>query len=486
MQRFTLITLGCKVNQYDGNAVSLVLRRAGWTPAEPQQQADLAIINTCCVTSTAMAKSRQAIRRAVRKSPNAAIIVLGCYSDYDAAKVLHLLESSGIPSGRALVAGHRDNLPRKLEQFVSRLATASRPVGESNSSGNDNSDVYCPASTTMPIAASIRASGGPPVKGIVATGTGLSEIDRFEGHQRAFVKVQDGCDAFCSYCIVPYLRRRVWSRSAEQIEQECRTLVAAGHKEIVLSGVFLGAFGRDTTIRRRWDADRPDQLPSLVRRIGRIDGLWRLRLSSLEPADVSDELLGVCAELPTFAPHFHLPLQSGSQQILRKMNRQYTADAFRAVVERINETFDRPAISSDIIVGFPEESEADFTATLEMARCASLSRIHAFPFSAIEPTVAWHRRELAPPTDVVRERLARLDALRGELASAYAEQFVGEQMEGLVEQASAKSAHRQTMTDRYLRVTFDPSDRAADLTGQVVRLHINAAAAGELTGTLCQ
>jgi len=180
-----------------------------------------------------------------------------------------------------------------------------------------------PTGTLLWSSDSIRARRQAAVK-VKSPGTRrLGPIEHFPRHQRAFVKVQDGCDAFCSYCIVPYARANVWSRDADEVVAECRRLVQAGHKEIVLAGVFLGAYGRDTTIRRRWDK-RPDALAGLVRRVADIDGLWRVRLSSLEPGDLTDELLAAAGELPNFAPHFHLPLQSGSPRILSRMNRQYS------------------------------------------------------------------------------------------------------------------------------------------------------------------
>ncbi|MCJ7544668.1 MAG: radical SAM protein [Phycisphaerae bacterium] len=166
------------------------------------------------------------------------------------------------------------------------------------------------------------------------------------------------------------------------MERECRDLVAAGHREIVLCGVFLGAYGRDTAVRSRWGEQR-SQLPNLLRRLAAIDGLWRLRLSSLECLDITDELLAACTETSTVASHFHLPLQSGSNRILRRMNRRYTVEQFLDAVARLRAALDRPAITTDILVGFPGEEEADFAATLAAARHAGFAKIHAFPFSPI-------------------------------------------------------------------------------------------------------
>jgi threonylcarbamoyladenosine tRNA methylthiotransferase MtaB len=260
-------------------------------------------------------------------------------------------------------------------------------------------------------------------------------LTRFPGHQRAFVKVQDGCDAFCAYCVVPYTRPIVQWRPPELVEQECRNLLRAGHKELVLCGVFLGAYGRLTARRRRWGGES-SLLPDLVRRIGSLPGLWRLRLSSLEPGDLTDGLLDAFRATPAAAWHFHLPLQSGSGRILRRMNRQYAPEDFRRAVGRIRSACPDAAITTDILVGFPGETDGDFGLTLEMARHAEFSKIHAFAFSAIQGTAAWTYRREAPPPAVVRARLSELADSERELAVAYRTQFVGRTMEALVESPS--------------------------------------------------
>lgn len=233
---------------------------------------------------------------------------------------------------------------------------------------------------------------------------GLPEIEHFAGHQRAFVKVQDGCDAGCTYCVVPQVRARVWSRPSGEVLHEVETLVANGHKEIVLCGVFLGAYGRATTVRSRWDA--PSALPDLLRRVAGTAGLWRVRLSSLEVGDVTDELLDVFGDCPAVAPHFHLSLQSGSEKVLRRMNRRYAPRQFLDAVGRIRARLERPAVTTDVIVGFPGETDEDFEATMHLARRAAFSRIHIFRFSPREGTPAWQWRSQGPPAEIVKARCA--------------------------------------------------------------------------------
>ncbi len=494
MRRFTITTLGCKVNQYEGSAITAALRRAGLVPSEAGKSPDLLVVNTCCVTTTAMRKSRQAIRRVVRKAPNAWVFVLGCYGVYHEARIRQILESLKVPPKKILIAGHHDALHAAMNQMLARSSFLLNETPDKTKSSDFSEKV--PASPPIDTSTGslspevLKKTPGTIVRrrqvalqNAAPATQGLPLIDHFSGHQRAFVKVQDGCDAFCNYCIVPYTRPRVWSKTIKQVEEESLSLLASGHREIVLCGVFLGAFGRRTAIRRRWD-ERPGELPQLLRRVAGIEGLWRVRLSSLEPGDLTDDLLGVMKDLPAVAPHLHLPLQSGSQRILQRMNRQYTADEFRRTVQRVRETLDRPAITTDIIVGYPGESAEDFAETLATARCAEFAKIHAFPFSPIEPTPAWRYRHEAPPPELVRERLERLGRLEGELAEAYRRCFVGETMEGLVEGPSESTGRNVTraMTDRYMTVEFD-SDRE-DLIGRVVNLRIESTTPAGLRGRL--
>lgn len=478
MQDFTITTLGCKVNQYDSQAVAAALQQAGLRPAGGKK-ADLVVINTCCVTTTAMRKSRQIIRKTLRKSPGAAVIILGCYATYHEDRLRELLEGFNVPPERRLIVGHHDNVSARLEGFLpGRLAGQNCTKEITNPPGG--SEITTPATMQRRRTAAVSRR---------AEGTGqLPGINGFPGHQRAFVKVQDGCDAFCSYCIVCYTRPRVTSRSIETILAECRTLVEAGYKEIVLCGVFLGAFGRDTAIRRHWPANQPSQLPKLLASVANIPGLWRVRLSSLEPGDMTDELLEVIASQPAVAPHLHLPLQSGSAKILRRMNRQYSPREFCQTVDLLRSKLDRPAITTDVIVGFPGEGEEEFAETLAVARHGRLAKIHAFPFSAIEPTVAWRDRNEAPQPEVVRKRLNRLAELEATLAREYHEQFIGCQLEGLVESTIPQPGLRQAMTDRYMTVQFAAAQsRSAarpDIVGQVVKLKITSATPISLAASL--
>ncbi len=496
MPVFNITTLGCKVNQYDSCAIASALVRAGFAHAavDTADPADVVVVNTCCVTATAMRKSRQAVRRAVRNSPGAVVFVTGCYSDYDADRIRRLLADLHVPPEKTIIAGHHGDPAAHISRLARSFgpngsdASATPPDNRPSRAGALGDDVFMSAdiragAAATDLHASIRMRREAAVKNNLCGMRKLAGIDRFAARQRAFVKVQDGCDAFCAYCIVPYTRCVVWSRGIEEVVAECRTLVAAGHKEIVLSGVFLGAFGRDTTIRRRW-GDEPAKLPELLERIAGIEGLWRVRLSSLEPGDVTGELLAACRRTANFAPHFHLPLQSGSPRILKRMNRQYTADEYRRTVDSLAAAFDRPAITTDIIVGFPGETDADFAETLAMARFAGFAKIHAFPFSAIAGTAAWTYRNEAPPTDVVKRRMSELAGLEAELAREYRKQFIGETMQGLVENTRSAGANKhRVMTDRYQTVFFD-DESGRVRAGDIVSLKITGLRPDGLTACL--
>jgi len=474
MTRFSITTLGCKVNQYDSAAVDARLRRAGLLRAEAGDMPDLVIVNTCCVTAAAMRKSRQAIRKQLRANTDATVIVTGCYSDYDTEAIAQMLESLGVPKHRVHVAGHHRNLAKIIDQTLADLRGNGQQVRRTTESTNSPSCTRATIRARRNIAVKRKAGGMRQIGGINA----------FPDHQRAFVKVQDGCDAFCSYCIVPYTRPVVWSRTIDQVRDECLALVDSGHKEIVLAGVFLGALGRKTARHGNWDNSK-SILPELLGEVASIKGLWRVRLSSLEPGDLSDELLGVYRDNEKAAPHFHLPLQSGSQRVLSRMRRQYSVQEFRRTVDRVRGALDDAAITTDVIIGFPGETDEDFAETMETARYAGFSKIHTFPFSAIEGTTAWELRNEAPPKTVVKDRIAQLGELESQMADEFRRRFIGRTMEALVESTRPAPGVRQAMTDRYITVRFTPP-RSARLTGKVVPLEIDQVWPGGLSGLLQQ
>jgi MiaB/RimO family radical SAM methylthiotransferase len=304
--------------------------------------------------------------------------------------------------------------------------------------------------------------------------TTLPQLDsRQSAHQRAFLKVQDGCDAHCTYCIIPQLRPTLWSKPVDDAVAEARALVAAGHHELVLTGIFLGAYGYETALRRRQrrhpiftqDSGLGTQDSPLLTLIDavctRVPDLRRLRLSSLEPGDLTPALLDRLRAHPQVVPHFHLPLQSGSDAILRRMNRQYTRGDFLRMVEHLTQTFDRPAITTDVIVGFPGESDAQFAQTLDVVEKVRFIHTHAFPYSPRPNTAAARWTDKHIPGPVVHQRMARLRDLAREHSFEFRQRFLNETLEVLVESPSPGERdvaplanHQHGRTERYFPVHF--------------------------------
>jgi threonylcarbamoyladenosine tRNA methylthiotransferase MtaB len=298
--------------------------------------------------------------------------------------------------------------------------------------------------------------------------TSLPQLgERQTGHQRAFLKVQDGCDAHCTYCIIPKLRPRLWSKSVDDAVDEATRLVASGHVELVLTGIFLGAYGQPTALRRRQDHASRAPIAELIDGLcTRVRGLRRLRLSSLEPGDLTPHLIAVLKSHAQVVPHFHLPLQSGSDLILRRMNRQYTRDDFVRMVEQVYATFDRPALTTDVIAGFPGESDAEFEHTIEVVDAARFIHVHAFSFSPRPGTAAarWSSDFVRGP--VVNQRIDALRARASKHNFEFRKTFVGEEVELLVERASDEdglSARvRHGRCERYFSVYFDGDESIRD------------------------
>jgi len=276
----------------------------------------------------------------------------------------------------------------------------------------------------------------------------LPPLTSFKGQTRAFLKIQDGCDAHCSYCIVPKTRPFVHSKPVDAVLREAQSFVEAGHKEIVVTGVFLGAYGRESVRRKNWPNQRNDNLANLLDKMAEIPHLARIRLSSLEPADVTPRLLDTFCKHRNIMPHLHLSLQSGSDAVLKKMCRQYNADKFREKVESVKLRLDRPAITTDIIVGFPGETDADFEQSVELAKDVGFAKMHIFSFSPRKGTAAANMQGTVN-NKVVKERSRILHNLNIELGQKFRQQFVGEIAEILLENDDGQLCGR---SERYFMV----------------------------------
>jgi threonylcarbamoyladenosine tRNA methylthiotransferase MtaB len=449
-KKYLLSTLGCKVNQYESQQIRELLESLGLKPALNDDPADVAVINTCAVTTSALAKSRQAIRRLARKGCQA-VFVVGCGASAQGDRL------RGIEGVTAVIGHDADIMAELRSRLLRRLNGAGHDSQTDRTTAGANGlpqverndDVWmspdappqnkrCAEDRPADTPAEIISVSLPIVKDST---TLLERIHRFEGHQRAFLKVQDGCDAFCTYCIVPQLRPSLRSKPVEIAVEEAATLVQAGYKEIIVTGIYLGAYGRETAVRKRF-ASRVSPLAKLVEALAAVPGLERLRLSSLEPGDVDDALLETLASRAkgNCVPHLHLPLQSGSPAILRRMNRQYARDDFLSMIARVKKALDQPAVTTDVIVGFPGESEHDFLDTLDVARDCEFCKIHAFPFSPRPntPAARWTKDFL--PGTVMRERMARLARLERESSLAFRRRFLGRVERVIVENAGPKQA----------------------------------------------
>ena len=417
-----LVTLGCKVNQYETQYVKEALENHGYREADADEAADLCIVNTCTVTMEGDAKSRTAVRRLHRRNPAADIVVMGCYATRDPQAV-----------------GRLPGVTRVITDKT-RLAEELRPFG------------------------------------VVALPDG---IRRFDGHQRAFVKVQDGCLLNCTFCIIPQVRPSLRSRPAHEIVAEVAGLVSRGVQEIVLTGIHLGHYGIDRSKgkpKAEWC-----RLWHLLEMLDEVPGDFRIRLSSLEAAEVRDDLVRVLALSRRIVPHLHLCLQSGSDRILGLMRRRYRSAGFLERCRRLREAApDQPAFTTDVIVGFPGETEADFGETCRVVREAGFCKVHIFPYSRRTGTPAAEYPGQIDPR-VIEARRRRLLEIEGELARAYARNLVGRRLDVMVEgEDPARPGFCRGTSCHYLPVSFP--GYAPALVGKRVPVRAIAAVGGAWIG----
>lgn len=418
-------TLGCKVNQYETQYVREGLLRVGYKDVQPNQTADLCIINTCTVTAEGDAKSRRIVRRVSRRNPNARIIVMGCYATRAPEEVEKL------PGVDEVITDKRE-LPDLLGRF-----------------------------------------------GVVDIPTGISGL---ANRHRAYVKVQDGCLLRCSYCIIPQVRPKMSSRNVEDILDEVCRLVGNGYQEIVLTGIHLGHFGVD------WNRQRPKskwiRLSDLVKRLVQLPGEFRLRLSSIEATEVTRELISVMAHHPTkICPHLHICLQSGSDRILDSMNRRWGVKRFTDRCHMIRRELPNPALTTDIIVGFPGETDVDFMASCEVARKVTFSKMHVFPFSPRKGTQAANMPGQIP-SDLKSRRVAHLQNLERELRSEYFSSLLGRNLQLLVEGRDPRSPDHYLGTScRYTPVKLLTS--ASLPIGKLVQVQADAHDGSMVLATPC-
>ena len=418
MPRVALTTLGCKVNQFETETMEGLFKKRNYEIVDFDEHADFYIINTCSVTHLGEKKSRQLIRRAMRLNPQAIIAVTGCYSQIAPDQVSEI-------EGVKVIVGTKDR--HKIVELVERAAKE---------------------------------------EGVINAITDIMKAKEFEdiplfqspGRTRAFLKIQEGCTNFCTYCIIPYARGPLRSRRLESIKKEAEKLVEGGFKEIVLTGIHLGAYGRDL--------EDNINLVDAVKTVLSIQGLKRLRLGSLESIELSPELLEIFTLDNRFCSHLHLPLQAGQNDILKAMNRHYTVAEYRELINHVFEKVPNIAISTDIIVGFPGETEELFEQSLNFVRTMNFSKMHVFPYSKRKGTPA-----ASYPNQVdeheKKERVHRMQLLADEKAQEFHKTFVGKTVQVLFE-----TKHNEVtdgLTDNYIRVYVD-SDSVH--TGEIYKVYL--------------
>lgn len=429
MKKAALHNLGCKVNAYETEAMQEMLEEAGYEIVPFKEGADVYVINTCTVTNIADRKSRQMLHRARKLNKDAVVVAAGCY--------VQAQDISRIDPCIDIVIGnnHKKDLVRILEEYEESRNVSRTVWNPEEQSGRESRDG--------------GVHGTYAVEDINRTKEYESlHLTRTGEHTRAYIKVQDGCNQFCTYCIIPYARGRVRSRDMQDVEREVRTLAAAGYKEIVLTGIHLSSYGID------FDGER--HLLDLIRMVHSVEGIMRIRLGSLEPGIVTEEFAQALAAMPKMCPHFHLSLQSGCDATLKRMNRRYTSAEYYDRCRILRKYFDDPALTTDVIVGFPGETEEEFRESFDFVDKVNFYETHIFKYSRREGTKA------AGMKDQVDEQIkARRSALLIELGEkkrrAYEERFIGRQAEVLVEEETVIGGKTvQTgHTKEYIKIALD-------------------------------
>ncbi len=434
MAKIAFYTLGCKVNQADTASMENLFLRSGHQLISFDGEADVYIINTCVVTNTGQRKSRQTIHRAIRKNPNALIVVTGCYPQTAAEEVKAI-------AGVDMIIGNQDRA-QIVQMVEERLAHRQ----------TDTLDAV--HKLTASTAFEEMAAGDITDK------------------TRAFLKIQEGCNQFCTYCIIPYARGPLRSRSLESISTETQRLISAGFKEIVLIGIHLGCYGKE-------NSDGPT-LYDAVKTVLEVPGVQRLRLGSLESVEVEPRLLTLMQEDARFCRHLHLPLQSGCDKTLQAMHRPYTTAKFKTLLADIKTMVPDIAITTDVIVGFPGETEADFETTCKFAESCGFSKMHIFPFSARKGTPA--EKFAGAVTEAVKKEradiLGRIDEI---MHKTFLQAMVGQTAEVLFEQPAGED-YFEGLTGNYQRVFVKSGGR--NLGGEILPVKITAFDGEKLLGEI--
>ncbi|MFC5405133.1 tRNA (N(6)-L-threonylcarbamoyladenosine(37)-C(2))-methylthiotransferase MtaB [Cohnella soli] len=436
MPNVAFYTLGCKVNFYDTEAIWQLFKNEGYEQVDFEQKADVYLINTCTVTNTGDKKSRQIIRRAVRRNPDAVIAVTGCYAQTSPAEIM------AIP-GVDLVVGTQDR--EKLMSFVNDIQAERKPINA--------------------------------VRNIMKTRE-FEELDvpDFSERTRAFLKIQEGCNNFCTFCIIPWSRGLSRSRKPESVLNQARQLVASGYKEIVLTGIHTGGYGDDLENYR---------LADLLADLDKIDGLERIRISSIEASQIDEKMISILNSSPKMCRHLHIPLQAGDDAILKRMRRKYTTAEFAEKIRLLHEAMPGVAITTDVIVGFPGETEEQFENGYKFMEEMKFAEMHVFPYSKRTGTPA-ARMDEQIDEELKHERVHKLIELSERMQAAYGREWVGRDLD-IIPEREAKGAEGEGLlsgySDNYIQVVFrgEPS-----LIGALCRVKVTESGVNECKGELLE
>ncbi len=412
-------TLGCRVNQYETDAARELFIKAGFEIADSAEDADVCVVNTCTVTGEADRKSRQQLRRMARINPDTIVVAMGCMTEMAEAVI-----------DADVVCGTKDKtlVVEKTLEYISR-----KSGGESISRG------------VMHHRPEVTKTDEYHEFGTVLSPEGT----------RAFIKVEDGCNKFCTYCIIPFARGRVASRAEDAVLKEAQDLASRGYSEVIVSGIHVCSYGKDR-------GEDSLALVRLLKKIDAIEGISRIRLGSLEPMSLTDDFIEGLKGVTKLCPHFHLSLQSGCDKILKKMNRDYTSDEFLERVSKLRSVYPTMSLTTDIICGFPEETEEDFKETCDFVIEAGFTKVHTFPYSEREGTVAAKMPQV--PVNVRKDRASRLIAVSNELENNFAAKKVGSAASVLIE--TFKDGYAEGYTPEYIRAKVRTEDNS--LKGKTV------------------
>lgn len=423
MKKVAFYTLGCKVNQYETEAMLEMFKEDGYEQVGSEDYADVYVINTCTVTHMSDRKSRQYIRRMKKKNPDSIIAVVGCYSQVSPEEILEIEEVN-------LVMGTNER--RTIVDEIKKLEQAQ---GEKKASTVDD---------IMKVRAFEEI-----------------EISQSNGRTRAFMKIQDGCDRFCTYCIIPYARGgKVRSRDMESIVNEAKTLAENGYEEVVLTGIHVASYGKDSR-------ENKVGLLDVIKRINEIDGIKRIRTSSVEPVLFTDEFVDEVSKMEKVMPHYHLSLQSGCDDTLKRMNRRYTTSEYKEIVDKLRREIPDVAITTDVIVGFPGETEEEFDKTYNYLKELELSQMHIFKYSPRKGTKAADMENQVNP-QLKHERSEKLLNLNKENFKKFASRMLNKEFDVLFEQSIGDNKY-EGLTPNYLKTIVESND---DIAGKILKVKI--------------